>query len=368
MEGEFGLAVYKDEVRGTWYFITRIEQPDGSKKQVKRRGFKTEKAALLAEAKLEVEGFAEDVVTFEFVAKEYLSWYKKRRKESSFTKISSIIEIHLIPHFKNKELRNIKQRDIIKFQDKLIESKMAASHVKKIHTTLSAVFNFAIKNEYTKENPASIVGNVDLKENKHVNFWTLDEFKSFVAVVDDPLFYALFMTLYYSGMRKGELLALTWADLDFVTSTINVDKTEYNRKVTTTKTDASRRKILMPKSVMNLLNGIKLERKPNLNHVVFGDIKDSISTTTLDRRYEKYVKIAGVKKIRIHDFRHSHASYLINKGTIISVIAARLGHGDVATTLNTYSHLYPTTEKEAVLDMENDFKPAQIIEFRTKEK
>lgn len=368
VKGVCTMTVYKDEQRDTWYFITRIEQPDGTKKQVKRRGFKTEKAALLAEAKLEAEGIAEEIVTFEFVANEYLSWYKKRRKESSYIKISSILDVHLIPHFKRKELRSIKQRDIIKFQDKLIESKMAASHIKKIHTTLSAVFNFAIKNEYTKENPASIVGNVDLKENKHVNFWTLEEFKPFVAVVDDPLFYALFMTLYYSGMRKGELLALTWADLDFETCTINVDKTEYNRKVTTTKTDASRRKILMPKTVMNLLHAIKLEFNPKLNYVVFGEIKDSISTTTLDRRFEKYVTAAGVKKIRIHDFRHSHASYLINKGTIISVIAARLGHGDVATTLNTYSHLYPTTEKEAVLDMENDFKPAQIIEFKAKEK
>ena len=245
---------------------------------------------------------------------------------------------------------------------------MCKCQVKKIHTTLSAVFNFAIKNEYTKENPAAIVGNVDLKENKHVNFWALEEFKSFVTSVDDPMYYALFMTLYYSGMRKGELLALTWADLDFETNTINVDKTEYNRKVTTTKTEASRRKILMPKNVMNLLNAIKLERNPKLNYVVFGEIKDSISTTTLDRWFEKYVTAAGIKKIRIHDFRHSHASYLINKGTIISVIAARLGHGDVATTLNTYSHLYPTTEKKAVLDMENDFKPAQIIEFKAKEK
>ncbi|WP_107842013.1 site-specific integrase [Metasolibacillus meyeri] len=364
------MAVYQDKARGTWYFITRIEQADGSKKQVKRRGFKTEKAALLAEAKLEVEGVAEEIVTFEFIAKEYLKWYEKRRKASSYTKISSIFNVHLIPHFGKRELRNIKQRDIIKYQDKLIDSKMAASHVKKIHTTLSAAFNFAIKNEYTKENPAALVGNVDLKETKHVNYWTLDEFKVFIASVDDDMYYALFMTLYYSGMRKGELLALTWADIDFNTNIINVDKTEYNRTVTTTKTEASRRKILMPSTVMSILKKLKLsqaamyQQEVKLNYVVFGTIKDSVSTTTLDRRFEKYVADAGVKKIRIHDFRHSHASYLINKGTIISVIAARLGHGDVATTLNTYSHLYPTTEKEAVLDMENDFRPAQVLEFK----
>lgn len=357
------MTVYEDK-NGTWYFITRIEQPDGSKKQVKRRGFKNKKAAIRAEAKLEDEGIIQEIVTFEFVAKEYLNWYQKRRKESSYTKINSIITIHLIPHFKKMELRNIKQKDIIKFQDKLIESKAAASHIKKIHTTLSAVFNFAIKNEYTNINPASIVGNVDLKEEKHINYWTLEEFKVFIDNVDETLYYALFMTLYYSGMRKGELLALTWADLDFEHNSINVNKTEYNRKVTTTKTESSKRKILMPRFVMLQLEKIKLSSNPKLTYVVFGEFTTSISTTTLDRKYEKYLKSSGVKKIRIHDFRHSHASYLINKGTIISVIAARLGHSDVATTLNTYSHLYPTTEKEAVLDMENDFHTAEIIELK----
>ena len=87
-------------------------------------------------------------------------------------------------------------------------------------------------------------------------------------------------------------------------------------------------------------------------YVVYGEFHDSISTTTLDRRFEKYVVEAQVKKIRIHDFRHSHASYLINKGAIVSMIASRLGHGDVATILNTYSHLYSTTEQDAVLNME----------------
>lgn len=367
------MAVYKDKERDTWYFITRIKKSDGTWKQVKRRGFKSEKAALLAEARLEEEGIAEEKITFRSVANEYLEWYKKRRKESSYNKIRSIIEVHLIPYFNNKEITTISKRDVIKFHDKLIDSKMAASHAKKIHTTLSAIFNFAIKYEYCKENPAQLVGNLDLKEEKHMDYWTLDEFKAFIKVVDDDLYYAFFMTLYYSGMRKGEALALTWADIDFDNQLINVDKTDYNRKVTTTKTEASRRKILMPKFIMDLLKKLKLKQavhygyEPKMTYRVFGEFHDSISTTTLDRRFEKYVKLAGVKKIRIHDFRHSHASYLINKGAIISMIASRLGHSDVATTLNIYSHLYPTTEKEAVLQMEDDFKPAKIIEFKSKE-
>lgn len=101
-----------------------------------------------------------------------------------------------------------------------------------------------------------------------------------------------------------------------------------------------------------------------MTYVVFGEFHDHISTTTLDRKYAEYVKAAKVKKIRLHDFRHSHASYLINRNTIPSVVAKRLGHKDVGTTLNIYSHLYPSTEKEAVLKMEDDFKTAEIIHLK----
>lgn len=358
------MTVYKDEERGTWFFITRIDQPGGTSKQVKRRGFKTEKAALLAEAKLEEEEeFDEENIKFKYVAEEYLKWYKKRRKASSYTKISSIVIVHLIPRFEKKRIKSIRPRDITKYQDDIIDD-YAPAHVKKIHSVLSAIFHFAIKNEYTKENPASIAGNVDIETEDIMNYWTLEEFKEFIKHVDDSMYYALFMTLYYSGLRKGELLALTWGDIDFSENIINVDKTEYNRIVTTPKTKSSIRKIRMPKFVMSLLN--KLKGQAKMSYRVFGEFHDSISTTTLDRKYAEYIEMSGVNRIRIHDFRHSHASYLINKGYIISMIASRLGHGDVATTLNTYGHLYPSTEKEAVLGMEDDFKIAQIIEFKTK--
>lgn len=357
------MAVYEDKERGTWYFITRING-----KQVKRRGFKTQKAALLAEAKMEEEGVAEKIITFELVATEYLDWYKKRRKASSYRKTSGIVRNHLIPFFKKKELRNIRQRDIISFQDKLLDSKASASYVKKIHSILSAVFNFAIKNEYITVNPARIVGNVDLKERKHINYWTLDEFKAFIKHVDDEMYYALFMTLYYSGMRRGELLALTWGDIDFENNTININKTVEDKEVTSTKTAASTRVIMMPNHTMKLLQQLKMKLKePKMTHSVFSKNGiNHISRSTLVKYYDHYVKIAGVKRIRIHDFRHSHASYLINKNYIPKMIADRLGHADVSVTLNTYSHLYPSTEKEAVKDMENDFKPAQVVEFKRK--
>jgi len=362
------MPVYKDEKRGTYYFITRVPTKNGTK-QIKRRGFSSRPEARKAEAKAILEAeeglFEEENPTFEFVAKKYLEWYERRRKKSSYLKISSIIETHLIPRFGKRKIDKIRNRDITSLQDDLL-NEFAISHVKKIHQVLSSIFNFAIKQEYTSDNPARTVGNIDIEEERHINYWTLEEFKQFMSHVDDELYYALFMTLYYSGLRKGELLALTWKDIDFDNNIINVDKTVYNRIVTTPKTSSSIRTIEMPKFVMNLLAELKLKRKPKIEYVVFGEFYDHISTSTLDRKYDEYVKASEVKRIRLHDFRHSHASYLINKGTIPSLVAKRLGHKDVATTLNTYSHLYPSTEKEIVSQMEDDFKPAKIIEFKSK--
>ena len=363
------MAVYKDKNTNNYYFIVRVQTKNGQTKQVKRRGFESNKEAKLAEAQFlidwENDELTEETITFKEVAEEYLKWYKVRRKESSYIKIASIVDTHLIPRFNSKRLESIRNRDIIKFQDDLIESKMAVSHIKKIHTTLSAVFRYAIKQEYTKINPAAVVGNVDLEDDGKMKYWTLEEFRKFIKVVDDDLYYALFMTLYYSGMRKGELLALTWNDINFDENTININKTSYNRKITTTKTKGSTRTIEMPKHTIRLLAGLKASKeyyKPD--YVVFGEFRDHIATTTLDRVFANYVKMAKVKKIRLHDFRHSHASYLINKGAIINVVSHRLGHSNTSTTLDTYSHLYPSTEKEVVSLMEDDFKPAKIIKFR----
>ncbi|ARD47607.1 tyrosine-type recombinase/integrase [Sporosarcina sp. P33] len=356
------MAVKKDDSSKKWFFYGM--HPNG--KQYKRRGFRTKKEAQTAELKYldEYENTEPgDDITFEVLAEEYLQWYEKRRKASSYIKISSIINTHLIPHFGDVDIKSIRPRDVTKYQDTIIGN-FKPSHVKKIHTTLAAVLKHAVKQEYLKTNAATIAGNVELEEDKHINYWTLDEFKQFISVVNDPLYHALFMTLYYSGMRKGELLALTWGDIDFENNSILVNKTEYNRKVTSTKTKASNRTIVMPGHVMRLLSGLK-SKNDKMTYVVFGEFHDSLSTSTLDRRYDRYIEESGVKRIRIHDFRHSHASYLINKGIIISVVAARLGHSDPATTLNVYSHLYPTTEKEAVLTMEDDFKPVQILKFKS---
>lgn len=351
------MPVYKDTDRGTWYFVTRVKTHDGRTKQVKRRGFKKKKDAKEAESKAILEAESFDTLTFSKVAHDYFEWYEKRRKQSSINVIKNIIFNHLLDEFGHRQIKEITPAHVMSYQNKII-NEYSPDFLKKIHTTLSAVFGFANKFHSITNNPAKVAGNFEIEKTSRINYWEYEEYNRFIEVVDDPLYRAFFSTLYYSGARKGELLALTWEDVDFEEGSIDINKTEYHRQVTEPKTKASIRKILLPSFVMKRLEEIKKDAArtaPVKNgYVVFGSFYDSISTTTLDRKYAKYVKDAGVKKIVLHEFRHSHASYLINKGVSPLIVAQRLGHSDVATTLNIYSHLYPSKQKEVVEFMEND--------------
>ncbi|MED3088450.1 tyrosine-type recombinase/integrase [Bacillus toyonensis] len=351
------MVVYKDKERGTYFFVVRVRQFDGTQKQVKRRGFKTKKEAREAEAKMLVEKETNSNLTFAQVADSYFDWYCQRRKQSSTLTIQNVIYNHLMPEFKKIKIEYITAKHVMTYQNKIINN-YSAEFLKKIHTTLSAIFNFAIKFHDLTHNPARIAGNFEKESNKRMNFWEFAEFKQFIAVVDDPMYKAFFSTLYYSGARKGELLALTWEDINFEEKIININKTDFKRIITQPKTKASNRIIMLPTLVIRLLKNLRehatLTAPVKDDYVVFGTFYTSLATSTLQQNFKKYINIAQVKNIVLHEFRHSHASYLINKGVSPLVVAQRLGHSDVATTLNTYSHLYPSKQAEAVAFMEDD--------------
>lgn len=351
------MAIYKDKKRGTYYYSVQA----GGKRHLKR-GFKTRNEAKKAEIDFlyNFDVVDEENIKFKELADMYLKWYEKRRKASSYTKIKSVVDIHLRPRFNKKYIKDISKRDVVRMHDDLLDT-LSVTSTKKIHTVLSAMFNYAISLDYLKVNIAREVGNVDIKEEKRMDFWTVDEFKKFIGHVDKLIYRTLFMTLFYGGLRKGEALALTWQDIDFDNNIININKTVYHRKVTSPKNESSIRKIKMPQHTINLLGELKLEKKNKVDYVVFGEFYDHIPETTIDRHYDSYIKKSGVKRIRLHDFRHSHASYLISQGNDIQIVSNRLGHAKTSTTHDIYAHLYPNAEDDAVAKMEDDFKPADVI-------
>lgn len=347
-----------------------VELKNGDRKRILRRGFKKQSEARKAEAEIIFNASIEspDNPMFVDVVDEYISWYEKRRKASSLHRLKKECRLYIKPFFDNKFIQDIKRRDVMKFHDFLLE-KLSVTTAKNVHGYLSAIFNYAVKMEYTNINVAREVGNVDANETKKINYWTLEEFKGFLKVVENFKYQTLFMCMFYSGARIGELLALTWNDVNFDHNTIDINKTTTHQQVINTpKTKSSIRILKMPNHTMNLLRQLKLQTNPKNDYFVFGEFYDPLSRSAVTDYYSRLFDSKGktktkVKRIRLHDFRHSHASYLINNGYDIQIVSKRLGHKKVSTTYDIYSHLYPNKEDEAIAMMEDDFKPADIIKL-----
>lgn len=238
----------------------------------------------------------------------------------------------------------------------MIAKEYSNSYLDRMQNMITALFNYAVDYFNLSENPCHKAGRMG-KHEVVVNFWTKDEFDRILAAMeDDPTAHVSFSLLYYSGIRFGEFLALRPNDFDFEKNTLDITKCLQRVKkqdvVTPPKTPKSIRNIIIPDFVMN-------EVKDYMSKLY--DLKDTDRVFPFTKSYinnamARACKKSGVKKIRIHDIRHSHASYLINLGCAPLLISERSGHEKVQTTLSTYSHLYPNKHQEMVDMMQNQHK------------
>ena len=297
-------------------------------------------------------------LTFGELWQEYNDYIKIKLKSQSYRKMLNLYENHLVPFFKDFLITDISAKIYLKFMLEIENKNYKNSYKKSLHSSMVAILNYACKFYDLKDNVASKVGgfNKNKGERKNVNYWTLEEFKKFIDVVHDPIYNLLFNTLYFTGLRLGECLALTWNDfkdsyLD-INKTITKDKDKNgNYIINSPKTTSSFRVIQVDNQLVSSLNKMYNFQKEQFNFnkswYIFGGNKP-LSQTTVGRKKNAYCEVAGVKKIRLHDFRHSHATLLVSCGVPITVISQRLGHSDFTTTLNTYSHLVPKDEDKAI--------------------
>lgn len=273
-------------------------------------------------------------------------------KTSSLYDLTSNYNKHIAPFFSNKKLIKISKNDCIDFFNYLNTCNYAYKTKKKIRLYVSSILNFAVK---YYDLPYNVILKLDGFRNteikKEMQIWSKNEFQAFISTIDDIIYKCLFDLLYFTGCRKGEALALTWQDIDFKENILNINKS-LTRKckgstyiITTPKNASSVRKIIIP----DLLKKELLELKELSNsEMIFAENNIPLAENTISRKFKKHCALASVKEIRIHDLRHSHASLLINQGESIVLVAKRLGHTNIEQTLNTYSHLMPSEEKQMV--------------------
>ena len=347
----------KDPKTGKWLIQYRYTDWQGNRKKSMKRGFKTKR-----EAEEWLQNFlatkqADFNMLFEDFLKIYYSDMDTRLREHTMRTKKYVFELKILPYFGKMKMNEITASDIRKWQSELIKQGYAPTYLKTINNQLAALFNYAVRYYDLPNNPCRKAGSMGKGKADEMNFWTKEEFDKFIdAIMNKQQSYMAFMTLFWTGIRIGELLALNVADVDFEKRTISITKS-YQRMggrdvITEPKTPKSKRVIAIPQFLV-----VDLQDYVNSMYWVQGEDRlFPITKYYLEHEMQRGIKESGVKRIRIHDLRHSHASLLVEMGVSPLEIANRLGHEKIETTLNTYSHLYPDKREQLADRLDKEYR------------
>ena len=348
------MAVKRDENNpNMWRVIFRYTDWQGNKRQSSKRGFATKREAQAWEREQLNKTTADLSMTFESFVKIYTADMQSRVRENTWETKEHIIRTKILPYFKARKICEIQPKDIIAWQNEMINfdnngKPYSPVYLKTLHNQISAIFNHAVNFYDLAQNPAKKVGNMGKSKNKEMQFWTKEEFAEFIDVMmDKPLSFYAFEMLYWTGIRQGELLALTPADFDFEKNTVSISKSYQRLKgrdvITPPKTEKSNRVVKMSQFLCDEMQDyFKTLYEIEPNERIF-----QITKSYLHSEMDRGAKASGVKRIRIHDLRHSHVSLLIDRGFTAVAIADRVGHESIDITYN-YAHLFPSRQDELV--------------------
>lgn len=349
-------------------------------RRIVRKGFKTKRDALEAEqylrsVELKEKSFSSKV-TIDILYKLLKEEDKiNNRKKSYIDTQDNNYNKHIKDYFsKVYDVSKLTYEDIYQFREDLREKNaknsdryLSPNTINKIIILLKKILDVGLRKGYYNDNPVRLLKKLPIEKSK-MNFWTVKEFKHFLSLFEKDEYNVelLFTVLFFTGLRLGEALALTWRDVEFPTSTIHVTKSVYVNKgeehISSTKTKAGTRRIIINKKLLETLKEWKKEQTERLREFstdtgklqIFQDSPITLTKNAIEKQYKKILaRDSSLKKIRIHDFRHSHASLLINQGEDYLIVKERLGHASITTTIDTYSHLYPSKQKDLADKLDN---------------
>lgn len=351
------MKAEKDKKTGKWLIQYRYTDWQGKRRKSTKRGFATKREAEEWLRNFLITQKADFDMKFEDFWKMYCADMETRLREHTMRTKKYIVELKILPYFGDKRVNDITAADIRQWQNELIKMGYSPTYLKTINNQLSAIFNYAVRYYDLKSNPCAKAGSMGKSKAEEMDFWTVEEFRKFIdSVMNKRLSYMAFMTLYWTGMRLGELLALNPKDVDLEKRTISITKS-YQRLgkkdvITPPKTPKSKRVITIPEF---LAADIK-DYMDSLYDLQENDRLFPITKYYLEHEMQRGIKESGVKRIRVHDLRHSHASMLIELGFSPLEIANRLGHEKVETTLNTYAHLYPNKQTKLAERLDSEYR------------
>lgn len=353
--------------------VYKYQTKEGTKWYVKsdsltKRGFNSKKEALDFEFGLD-SGLQNKYPLFSEVAKDYI--FTKESSEITYGSINGIkheINAFIIPIIQDKPIDKYTKLDCRNFKVDLRQSNsnLCTTTLNRILRQYKAIFKHAVEYYELHTNPCALLKPYKTtyeekkkKKDMETCIWSPEEFDKFISCENDPIYKAFFITLFFTGLRLGEAQALTWNDFDgqniYVNKSITKKTGKKGFEIKEPKSVSSVRKVSLGNSLSSYLKYFKSTQQQihgfKESWFIFGGIKP-LAQTSITRHKDRAVNESGVKRIRIHDFRHSHASNLICSGCNIVAVSKRLGHENVEITLETYTHLIPKKEDEAMCIVE----------------
>lgn len=338
------MAGYNQISKENWEVNFRCKDYLGNNIRIRKRGFKTKKLAKeYADDYIAKMSGTSDIL-FATAFQEFLEYKSKTIKKRTYNTFKTRSNKHILPYFKNLKLNTIDEKIVAKFYLSL-STQIIYTECK---SALNLFFNYAKIHFGIKYNPTNIKVELPYTKKKTGTIWTLEEFRIFDELLKSETlkFRVYFNLLYFSGARAGEICALTIKDINFDTNSISINKTRISKNETNEpKTKSSVRQITIPISVMKMLKEY-IDKYPVIPEMLFS------TYFIYTRKLTSMIKKNNLKKITLHDFRHSHASFLIKNGMDIASISKRLGHANVGITLSTYTHFYDN-KKDDILEFLN---------------
>lgn len=343
-----------------WYANFYYTEWTGEKKHICKRGFKTQREAKDYERSFMDQQSNSSDILFSSLVANYLEDMEHRLKPTTMENKRFIIQGKLLPYFGKLKICDIDTIKVRKWQNELISYRdedgkpFSQTYLKTVNNQLSALMNYAVSHYKLSSNPCRAAGSMGKSKADEMNIWTQAEYEQFSKEISKSSMKLAFDILFYTGIRSGELLALTPADI------LSNKRIDINKNYAKIKGEEL---FLEPKTP-------KSKRCISIPDFLYDDIQDYISKlygigrgdrifyfqkTALEKEMKRVAERAGLKPIRVHDLRHSHASMLIELGFTPLEIADRLGHESVKTTLDTYSHLYPDKDQK-LADRLNQFR------------
>ena len=357
-----------------WALVVDVGRDEsGRRRQQWRSGFATKREAerALAETiqRLGTGGYVEpSKVTVAAFLEEWLASARASVRPSTHATYTTLCRTHVAPAVGTMPLQQLSGSRLNKLYGDLLEAGrrdgkggLSIRTVRHVHTTIHTALGEAVRWGRVYRNVADLATPPRQRTKKRPATWTAEELRAFLEQVRDDRLYAFYHLAGSTGMRRGEVAGLTWRDVDLAAGRLSVSQTvisvNYEIMFSAAKTGAGARSIALDPGTVGVLRHhrkAQLEERLALggyaedHDLVFCELDGSpLHPSNLSKRFDRLVRASGLPRLRFHDLRHTHATLALRAGVHPKIVSERLGHADIAITLNTYSHAIPAMQEEA---------------------